>query len=97
MTRCEGIVCDIIMIDLTSEDEYNEEIVRLADKAKTLLGNELTESSAQCYSLMWSKFETFCYRHNRSFLPATIDTIILYLTFVSEKVLWRQQSLLVPP
>ena len=41
MTRCEGIVCDIIMIDLTSEDEYNEEIVRLADKAKTLLGNEL--------------------------------------------------------
>ena len=41
MSRDEGIVRDIIMIDLTSEDD--EEIVRLAEKAKSLLGNEMAK------------------------------------------------------
>ena len=54
MSKYKGIVKNIIAIDLTLDDD--EDFVRLAGKAKSLLANELAQSSGQYYTLLWIKF-----------------------------------------
>lgn len=51
---------------------------------KSLRNKSTAENSQQTRSSQWKKFQEFCIRCNLCSLPATVQTVALYITFLSK-------------
>jgi site-specific recombinase XerD len=56
------------------------ELMRLANETRAFLAAAKAESTRRAYRADWEHFQAWCRRHALSFLPATPQTIALYMT-----------------
>ena len=50
-----------------------------AKRPEMLIVSDIAESTGKNYAPHWKKFVMFCERNNRLYLPASLDTIVVYL------------------
>lgn len=60
------------------------ELVRLEDLAQSYVGRSRSENTVKAYRADWSHFTAWCSAHDRGSLPASPQTVALYITALAQ-------------
>ena len=79
----KSIAKALVHINLTGSETtvYKEN----AEKAVELLVSDIADSTGNRYGPQWVKFREFCSENGKESLPSSVNDIIVYLTYVSER------------
>ena len=61
----------------------SEDFKAAARSVELLLVSNVTVSTGKNYAPHWCKFKRFCENNHRGFLPANVDTIVVYLSVLA--------------
>jgi site-specific recombinase XerD len=64
-------------------EEVAAELAELAEEAAVYLVNSIADNTRRAYQSDWRDFTSWCESHGRVALPASPDTVVLYLTALS--------------
>ena len=73
------------LVKINLEGNETEQFKIDALKAESLLVNDIADSTGERYGPQWVKFREYCADNKRESLPSVPETIVVYLSSISEK------------
>jgi site-specific recombinase XerD len=70
---------DLILSNRSQNTEVGP-LAAIADRASEFIHQSRAKNTIRAYRADWDHFEAWCQEHNQSSLPATADTVALYVT-----------------
>src|ERR1035441_5650423 len=69
---------DLILSDRPTDTELGP-LAEIADRASEFIQQSKSKNTIRAYRADWTHFESWCQSHRQSSLPATADTVALYV------------------
>ena len=73
---------DLIVSERSQDTEIGP-TAELADRANEFVNQSKSKNTVRAYQSDWSHFETWCKGHGQCSLPATAETVVLYVSDLS--------------
>ena len=81
MSAFKDIALGLVEIKMVGGE--SEDFKKAARSAELLLVSAVAASTGRNYAPYWCKFKVFCESNHRVFLPAKVDTVVVYLSVIA--------------
>ena len=83
MSSFKDLALGLVLISMLGGE--SEDFKAAARSAELLLVSDVAVSTGKNYAPHWCKFKRFCENNHRGFLPANVDTIVVYLSVLARE------------
>ena len=84
MAGHQAVVKDLV-VNFSTSSQDSAEVKEAAEEMAELIAGAFTESTGNNYEGCWKRFQEFCVSNGRQFMPASIETVALYLVVVAKR------------